>query len=414
MKILFVSQYYPPEMGAPSARVSELTSYWAGQGHYVTVLTGFPNHPTGKIHPAYVDKFKNLIYYEHNNGVNVLRTWLYPAPNRKPWERILNYSSFGLSACLRGMVLSDFDIVIGTSPQLLAGFAGWWLGSLYRRPFVLEIRDIWPESLLASGIGRENSLLIKTLKQMSIFLYENCSRIVVVTRAFKDLLVNEYKIPQEKLSVVENGVEIDKFHPFESNSLNSYLKSSGNFIVAYIGTIGFAHGLDFIFKAANHLKNKEECIKFVLIGEGALKETMKKKIEKEHISNVFVLDQVPYPEIPQYINSCDVMLVSLRKSELFKTVIPSKMLEFMACARPVILSVDGQAREILESAKGGIYIEPENYEQLVSAVLKLYKDPELRVKLGQNGRNYVIKNFNRQQKAIEYLNILKEVVDSYK
>src|SRR5271163_134765 len=177
MKILYVSQYFPPEMGAPAARAAELSRHWARSGHEVTVLTGFPNHPTGAVPPEYRRKFRHLIAHEQTGGVSVVRTWLLPFPNRKAHERILNYSSFCASAASTGLFLSRPDVVIATSPQLLVGLSGWWLARCKRVPFVFEVRDLWPESLAAVGVGEENSILHRALARIANFLYRHADHI---------------------------------------------------------------------------------------------------------------------------------------------------------------------------------------------------------------------------------------------
>ena len=213
MKILYVSQYFPPEMGAPAARVAELAHYWVEDGHEVTVLTGFPNHPTGVVSAEYRSKFRRLVMREDVGGVNVVRTWLFPFPNRKAYERMLNYSSFCASASTTGMFVSRPDVLIATSPQLLVGLSGWWLARTKRVPFVFEVRDLWPESLAAVGMGNPDSMLNRSLGSVAGFLYKRSEHIVVVTPAFQEYLIQNWRVPPEKISVVENGVESDLFSP---------------------------------------------------------------------------------------------------------------------------------------------------------------------------------------------------------
>jgi len=177
MKILYVSQYFPPEMGAPAARAAELSRHWVQQGHEVSVLTGFPNHPTGVVPPAYRKKVWRLVTREQCDGVDVVRTWLLPFPNRRTYERMLNYSSFCVSAASTGLFLSRPDVVIATSPQLLVALSGWWLARGKRVPFVFEVRDLWPESLAAVGAGKENSILHRSLSKIAGFLYRQCDRL---------------------------------------------------------------------------------------------------------------------------------------------------------------------------------------------------------------------------------------------
>jgi colanic acid biosynthesis glycosyl transferase WcaI len=410
VKILYVSQYFPPEMGAPSARVYELSKHWVKTGHQVMVLTGFPNHPTGIVPQEYRQRMRRLTCREATDGIEVVRTWLYPAPNRRSLERMAVYGSFCVSACLRGMFLRRPDLVIGTSPQLLNGLSGWWISRLKRCPFVLEVRDLWPESLLASGVGREDSLLIRTLDRLASFLYGQSDRIVVVTEAIKENLICQKKLPEEKIDVIENGVETEDFRPIEDiRAFKQRFGLNGKFVVSYIGTMGYAHGLETVLKAAGQLRDILPNLLFLLVGEGAEKESLQAQAAKEQASNVRFLSQQPRERIPLFINASDVCLVLLRKAGLFSTVLPSKMLEFMACGRPVVLGVDGQARKILEQAQAGIYVPPGDPSALTQAVIDLHRDPNLRETLGEGGREFVVKYFSREQKALEYLSVLERV-----
>src|SRR6266481_5093180 len=251
MKILYVSQYFPPEMGAPAARAAELSRHWAAAGHEVTVLTGFPNHPTGIVPPEYRNKFRRLVAHEQTDGVNVVRTWLLPFPNRKAHERMLNYSSFCASAASTGLFLSRPDVVIATSPQLLVALSGWWLARWKRVPFVFEVRDLWPESLAAVGAGGEGSALHRTLGAIAGFLYRRSDHIVIVTPAFKDHLIEHWEVPAQKISVVENGVETDLFRPCLPEKEPG---TEDRFLICYIGTMGMAHGLETLIAAAEQLQ----------------------------------------------------------------------------------------------------------------------------------------------------------------
>lgn len=411
MKILYISQYFPPEMGAPAARAVELSRHWASLGHDVTVLTGFPNHPTGVVPLEYRRKFRRLVFRERTNGINVVRTWLLPFPNRKAHERMLNYSSFCLSAASTGLFLSRPDVVIASSPQLLVGLSGWWLAQCKCVPFVFEVRDLWPESLVAVGMGDGNSLLHKSLATIAGFLYRHSNRIVVVTPAFEDHLVNDWGVPREKISVVENGVETQLFAPQPSTDLRKELGAQGKFVVSYIGTIGMAHGLETIIAAAAQLRDTHPEIVFLVLGEGAEKEHIVALARERGLSNLKFVDQQPREKIPAYICTSDICLVLLKKTDIFKTVIPTKMLEFMSCARPVILGVDGQARTILEQARGGLVIEPENSEALVNAILHLAANRETARELGRNGRKYIVREFSRRQTAEKYILTLASLLN---
>ena len=400
-------------MGAPAARASELAQHWSRAGHEVSVLTGFPNHPTGVVPEEWRGRLHRLSYKEKVGSIDVFRTWLWPLPNRKAHERMRNYASFCVSAALRGMTLSRPDVIIASSPQLLVGLSGWWLSFTREIPLVFEVRDLWPESLAAVGIGNENSLLHKTLAAVAGFLYRKSTRIVVVTPAFKEHLIGRSRVPSEKIEIVENGVETDLFAPQMrqvDHETRRQLGVDGEFLASYIGTLGNAHGLETLLEAAAKVRQLNSNVLFLLVGEGAEKERIKALAQSRGLSNVRFLDQQPRERIPAFISASDACLVLLKKTDVFKTVIPTKMLEFMSCARPVILGVDGQAREIIEDAKAGMVIEPENAEALAAAILQLSTNREQGQELGTKGREYILRKFSRASTAEKYIQVLERVV----
>jgi len=410
MKILYVSQYFPPEMGAPAARAAELSRLWVSQGHEVSVLTGFPNHPTGVVPPEYRKQFRRLVVRTCVDGVDVVRTWLLPLPNRRSWERALNYSSFFMSAAATGTFLPRIDVVIGTSPQLLVGLAAWWIARRQGVPFIFEVRDLWPESLAAVGAGSPQSILHRTLSRVASFLYRNSDHIVVVTPAFKSYLAEHWRVPLGKMSVVENGVDTRLFSPeAEDASTRKELDAEGKFVVSYIGTMGMAHGLETLLEAARLLQYRAPKVMFLLVGEGAEKQRLENLTKSQGLTNVRFLDQQSREHIPAYICASNAGLVMLKKAELFKTVLPTKLLEFMSCARPVILAVDGEARRIMDEAGAGIFVEPQNASDLAAAIVQLAGDPQLCCVLGSNGRRYVARHFARQQTAARYIDVLENV-----
>jgi colanic acid biosynthesis glycosyl transferase WcaI len=413
VKILYVSQYFPPEMGAPAARAAELADHWCGSGQEVALLTGFPNHPTGIVPEEWRGRLRRLTYHERTGGVDVFRTWLWALPNRKAHERMRNYASFCLSAAVRGLTLPRPDVIIASSPQLLVGLSGWWLAFVRQIPFVFEVRDLWPESLVAVGVSGEDSLLHRVLGAIAGFLYARADHIVVVTPAFRQHLVERWRVPMGKISVVENGVESDLFAPAPPASIAGWreqLRMGSQFLVAYIGTMGNAHGLETLLDAAAILERKKADVVFLLVGEGAEKQTIRAAARSRGLGNVRFLDQQPRQTIPALISAADACLVLLKKTEVFKTVIPTKMLEFMSCARPVILGVEGQARQILEVAQAGLAIEPENSLALAEAIERLQANRSLAEQLGQNGRKYIVEHLSRASTAEKYLQTLEPLV----
>jgi colanic acid biosynthesis glycosyl transferase WcaI len=410
VKILYVSQYFPPEMGAPAARAAELSQHWVRMGHEVTVLTGFPNHPTGIVPEEWRPRFHRLWYTERIDGVRVLRTWLWPLPNRKAHERIRNYTSFCVSAALSGLSLPKLDVVIATSPQLLVGLAGWWLALWKGSPFVFEVRDLWPESLAAVGAGAEGTMLHRTLSAVAGFLYRRAHRIVVVTPAFKDYLIRFWNVPSGRISVVENGVETNLFRRDPAAAeLRRQLKLEDRFLICYIGTMGNAHGLETLIAAAEQLQTALPNARFLVIGEGAEKERVVALATARGLNNILFLGQQSRERIPAYVSAADLCLVMLKKTELFKTVIPTKLLEYMACEQPVIVAVDGQARQIIEDSGAGLFVEPENSQALTEAILELAAKPAAREEMGASGRRYIMARLSREKTARDYIAVLEEL-----
>ena len=410
MKILYVSQYFPPEMGAPAARVAELSRLWVNEGHQVEVLTGFPNHPTGVVPAKYRKQLRRLVVHERADGVHVTRTWLLPLPNRRSWERGLNYSSFSLSAAMTGTFLPKADVVIGSSPQLLVGLSAWWIARRQGVPFVFEVRDLWPESLAAVGAGSPQSILHRALSWVAGFLYRNSDHVVVVTRAFKTYLAEHWHVPLDKISVVENGVDPRLFSPGHADArIRQELDAEEKFIVSYIGTMGMAHGLETLLETAHLLQLRAPKVLFLLVGEGAEKQQLVNLAKSQGLTNVRFVGQQSREHIPAFICASNACLVMLKKADLFKTVLPTKLLEFMSCARPVILTVDGEARRIMDEAGAGIYVDPQNAGDLAAAIMQLAGDPQLCSVLGRNGRDYVVGHFARQQTATRYIKVLESV-----
>jgi colanic acid biosynthesis glycosyl transferase WcaI len=408
VKILYVSQYFSPEMGAPAARAAELSWHWARMGHDVTVLTGFPNHPTGVVPAEWRERLRQLRCSEEIDGVHVERTWLWPLPNRKAHERIRNYASFCLSAAWSGLALAKPDVVIATSPQLLCALAGWWVAWWKRVPFIFEVRDLWPESLAAVGAGGEGTLLHRTLGAIAGFLYERADRIVVVTPAFKEHLIEKWDVAAGKIAIVENGVETDQFRPDPAaEEVRKRLGLEGRFLICYIGTMGMAHGLETLIAAAEELQTALPEALFLLIGEGAEKRNVMKLAKARRLTNIQFLDQQPRERIPAFVSAADVCLVLLKRTELFKTVIPTKLLEYMACARPVVVAVDGQSRQIVEEADAGVFVQPEDSRALARTICELEGDAARRNQMGANGRRYIVQRLSRERTARDYVRVLE-------
>ncbi len=406
-----MSAYFPPEIGAPANRAYEFARRWSRRGHSVQVLTGFPNHPTGEIPAPYRSKRWRFFLRESFEGVEILRCWLIPAPNRKAWERLLNYGSFFLSASTLGLLARRPQGVVATSPHLLTGLAGWWLSRAFRVPFVLEIRDLWPESLVASGVGRESSPLIRWVGRWAAFLYARADRIVAVTEEIAETIRASWHVPADRVTVIEHGVDGTRFQPERLPGWSDGLADlNGHPVVSYIGTLGQAHGLTQLLEAAAQVSVADPEIRFLLVGEGAEKDRLLEKARELRLQNVRFLPKQPWEEIPRIINRSTLCVACLKPGETFKTVMPTKILEYLSCGKPVALAGAGHARKVLEASHGGLAVEPGDVRALASAILQLARDPDLRQRCGEQGRRYVLERFSVEARADSYLQLLEGLI----
>ena len=353
MKILFLSDNFPPEVNAPATRTWEHCREWVRRGADVTVITCFPNFPEGKVFPGYRNRWRAT---EVIDGIRVIRVWSYMVPNKGFLKRTLDYISFSVTGFLAGLGEKP-DVIVATSPQFFTALAGRMLHIFKRRPWVMEVRDLWPESIKTVGAMKDN-LFIRYFERKEMQCYKSAARIVVVTDSFKERLV-ERGVPGGKISVVKNGVDADLFTPRPKDmELVRELGLEGKKVIGYIGTHGMAHKLDFILRCARNLEDRP--YHFLLIGGGAEKENLLALREELGCTNVTMLDPVPKSEVARYISILDVSLINLRRSPLFKTVIPSKIFENAGMGIPILLGVDGEARRIVESYGAGLAFEPEN------------------------------------------------------
>jgi glycosyltransferase involved in cell wall biosynthesis len=403
MHILFLTHYFPPEVNAPASRTFEHSKRWVGAGHKVTVIACAPNHPEGVLYPGY----RNRIWqWEEIAGIRVLRVFTYLSPNKAFLKRTLNYFSYMISATLLSLLVRRADIVISTSPQFFCGMAGLLVAALKRRPWILEIRDLWPASISALGAIR-NRHLIKALESVETFLYRRADHLVSTTRSFKHHIAARGVDP-ERISVLTNSADLSQYQPLcREDGIRTELNLEDKFIVSYIGTHGMAHGLDTVLKAADLLR-QEKNIAFLLVGGGAERDRLLARRDEMRLENVVMLPQQPKEQMPRILAASDVCMV-LKKHDLFKTVIPSKIFEAMAMERPIILAVEGESKGIIDQGNCGLCIEPENEHDLAESVLQLYRDPASGIQMGLNGARFVRDRFDRDALAKRYLEVIAAV-----
>lgn len=410
MRILFFSHYFPPEVNAPAGRTYDHCVRWARAGHDVTVVTCAPNCPDGVLFPGYGNTLRRQV--EMVDGVRVVRVWTYLAANAGTVRRIINYLSYMASAVIASLRLPRPDVVVATSPQFFCGWAGAIVAKLKRAPFVLEIRDIWPESIAAVG-AMGNRPLLKFLEWLERRLYRSADHIVAVGEGYRRRILEKVDLSCGT-SVITNGVDLNLFRPAEPDQRFLHMWDlEGKFVCSYVGTIGMAHGLEVVIEAARRLKQQgREDIAFCLVGDGASREALERRAQEAGVQRLVIFTgRQPKQDMPFILASSDACLVHLRKCELFESVIPSKIFETMAMGRPTLMGVRGEAAEIVRRARAGIEIEPESVDSLVEAVEALADNPELASRLSQSAREFVAENYDREVLAERYLNLLAAVAD---
>ena len=404
MHILFITDNFPPEVNAPASRTYEHCKEWVALGHDVTVITCAPNFPKGHVFPGYKNK---LHQKEFIDGIQVIRVWSYITENAGFAKRILDYLSFMFSGFMAGLFVKKVNIIVGTSPQFFTVCATYLLSIFKRKPWIFELRDIWPESIRTVGaMGQSRTL--DMLEKLELFLYKRATRIVSVTHSFKEILISR-GIDGEKINVVTNGVDLTRFtFCRKSQDLLESLKLQGKFIAGYIGTHGLAHSLDTLLDAAKILKENhpEETIHVLMLGDGANKDELISRAFRDGLENVTFVDSVSKSEVVKYWSLLDVSIIHLKRSPLFKTVIPSKLFESMGMGIPVAYGVLGESANIVERESVGLFFEPENAQALVDILLKLKSDNNL---IGSYKNNAIeaAKRYDRKQLAKDMLEVLE-------
>lgn len=405
MKILFLTDNFPPEGNAPAARTYEHAIRWVQAGHQVTVITGAPNFPEGVVFEGYKNAWYNR---SHMDGIEVIRVKTYITSNEGFAKRILDYLSFMVSGFIAGLFQKKPDVIIATSPQFFNAVGGWALSAVRRKPFVFELRDIWPASITAVG-AMQDSPAIKCLEKLEMFLYRRADSIVSVTHAFKKELISR-GVNGDKIDVVLNGVDLSRYAPAQEKDAEwaERYQLKGKFVVGYVGTHGMAHSLEKLVDAAERLQDRDD-IRFVFAGGGAAREQLEAYVAKKQLNNIVLIERQPKELMPRLWSLCDVSLVHLKNSELFKTVIPSKIFESMGMGIPMIIGVPaGEATQIVATTESGLVVQPESPEEIADAVLKLADDTELYAKLKQNSLE-AARLYSRDALAKDMLEIIEAV-----
>jgi len=403
LHILFLTDNFPPESNAPASRTFEHCREWVRAGHQVTVITCAPNFPKGKVFDGYRNK---LWQQEKMSGIRVIRVWSYITANEGFIKRILDYQSFMLSATLAAPFVRGVDVVVGTSPQFFTACAAYLVSRMKRIPFVFELRDMWPESIKAVG-AMKDSAVIRVLERIEMFLYRKAARIVTVTHAFKDTLIRR-GIDGTKVDVVTNGVDLSHFAPQANDAaLVQKFGLQGMFVAGYIGTHGMAHALETLLEAALTLQQTPgaENVRLLFLGDGARKQDLETQARAMGLGNVMFLESVPKDQVVRYWSLLDVSVIHLRKTDLFTTVIPSKLFECMGMGLPVLHGVAGESADIVRREQVGEVFESENVQQLVKGLLRMRDQSDMFATYQRNGLA-AAKRYDRKNLAQTMLQVL--------
>jgi glycosyltransferase involved in cell wall biosynthesis len=401
-KILFLTDNFPPEVNAPANRTYEHCKEWVESGMEVTVITCAPNFPKGKVFDGYKNKWKQVEYID---GIKVIRVWSYITANEGFIKRILDYISFSITSFFAGLFLKT-DVIVATSPQFFTALSGRWLSFFKRKPWVFEVRDLWPESIVAVGAMKRNKAIV-FFEWLEKRLYKNADKIIVVTDTFKEKIIAR-GIDANKITVHKNGANLDLYIPQEKNQdVLDELGLQNKKIFAYIGTHGMAHGLDFILNSIVKIQDSYPDFHFLFIGDGAERKNLIAQKEKLNLKNATFLASVPKSEVVKYLSVMDVALVNLKKSDTFLTVIPSKIFEAAAMHKPILLGLQGETMGIINHYNAGLCFEPENETEFIEKAIQILEESTYQT--CKNGCEVLAKEFDRKLIADRMLNDLKTV-----
>lgn len=398
MRILFISDNYPPERNAAATRVSERARYWIEMGHQVTVITCHPNFPEGRVFDGHENVWKKR---ETLGGVDVVRVKTFIAPNAGVILRIIDFLSFMLMSLLAGIREPRHDVVIATSPQFFSAVSGWLVAKVRGRPFIFELSDLWPASVTAVGVMKKN-IGLTLVERLELFLYRQATRVVALTHSFKENLVRR-GIPPEKIDVVINGVDLRRYEKRPKDTvLAKKLGLEDCFVIGYIGTHGLAHALENVVHAA-HLLRDHPKVRFLFVGPGAARTQLVSLAKTMNVPNTVFVEAQPKEAMPAYWSLCDVALVHLKNTSVFETVIPSKIFEAMGMGLPILMAAPrGEATRILDETRSGFWVPPEDPLAFSQIVKTLADRPELLEQTADNSRRSAAL-FTRERQARDFL-----------
>ena len=409
MKILIVHQYFLGKEDAGGSRWNQFAKYFAEAGHEVTILAGMVHYASGKKPDRYMGRY--IVREEEQPGVTVYRCHVSESYNKSFFGRAWGYFSFAVSSTLAGIFRAGRpDVMIATSPPLTVETTMRWLSRLHRRPTVFEVRDLWPESAIDTGVLAPGKLA-NLLYRMEAKAYRKAKWVNVLTPAFEQALIERKGVEPQKISMIPNGADLDIMTPGpRDNAVRKDLGLGDRFVVSYFGAHGRANCLGQLIDAAALLKGQAPDVRIMLVGDGMEKPQLQADAKERGLDNVIFVDSVPKDQVSDYINASDVCTAVLMRNDTFKTVYPNKVFDYMCCNRPILIGIDGVARKLVEDASAGVFVEPQNPQAFVDALLKLRDDPQARQRMGEAGRAYAAEHYSREGMAQKYLSVLDNLV----
>ena len=410
MNILLIHQYFLEENDPGGSRWNEFTRIWTAHGHTVTVLGGMMHYNGKEKLPEYKGKY---FVKKQQGAVTVLRCHVSEAYNKSFVGRLWGYFSFMFSSLYAGLFKTKgkFDVVIVTSPPLFVGVSGYLISRLRRMPFVFEVRDLWPESAIDTGV-LTNKLVIKLAYWVEAFIYKRATLVNVLTPAFYTALRDKKHIPAARLIQISNAADFSLseklLNEFDRTAFRKEHKLDGHFVITYVGAHGVANYLEQLLDAGVALADTN--VLFLLIGQGMEKDKLKKNAEDRHITNVRFLDSVPKAEVFRYILASEMGASVLKRVDTFKTVYSNKTFDYMSCKRPILMAIDGVSRELVEAAGAGVYVEPENIAEYDRIIRTYLNDPDRIVREGESGYRFAQENFDREVLANKYLGHISSIL----
>ena len=405
MKILLINQVFvsPDEPG--HTRHFEMAQYLRERGHELVIVASDLNYQTGR---RTVER-RGLFAEQIIDGVRILRAYMYPALHRSYLWRMVSFFSFMFSSVWAALRVRGVELVMGTTPPIFQAVSAWFVAFIRGKPFLLEVRDLWPEFGVSMGVLK-NPVLIALGRWLEKFLYKRATHILVNSPAYKEYMI-EKGVPENKITFIAYGTDVDMFNPqVDGSSIRSELGLENKFVVLYAGALGQANDIDTLLRAAQHL-NDEDKIRFVLFGDGKERRRLQSEAEQMKLTNVIFAGVRAKKDMPLVVAASDVCLAILQNIPMFRTTYPNKVFDTMAAGRATILVIDGVSRALIESSNGGVFVQPGDDEVLAKTIFELSRDPERVQQMGLNARAYLVKHLDRRDKLDETLDLLTKLIN---